>query len=356
MGLTGWWLRGELSPNVNGFFLGTFQTDRPLVKYEIAEMAQSPFVGGIFTISKELGDYEEYTSYLFSYEFYPNFDTDQPKITTGQINIPKYGTLELDDEKTEVIGTKGYPIVLMLRGFVSQEIYETGIGSRNAATYFASRGYVTIAPDFLGYAGSDENAADIFESRFQTYTTAISLLRSIESFSDASIFISQPLDQSIKSFLTNRSTIQIWAHSNGGQIALTLLEVTKASYPTTLWAPVTKGFPYSILYYTDESADGGKFIRKELAKFEQLYDADKFSIDRYLENIQAPIQLHQGTADDAVPLSWSNQFVSKLRNEGNDISYFTYDGADHNLRPSWNEVVARDVEFFDSYLETDRTP
>ena len=35
-----------------------------------------------------------------------------------------------------------------------------------------------------------------------------------------------------------------------------------------LWAPVSKPFPYNILYYTDEAEDRGKWLRGEIAKFE----------------------------------------------------------------------------------------
>src|SRR5690606_5347887 len=93
----------------------------------------------------------------------------------------------------------------------------------------------------------------------------------------------------------NNDDVFIWAHSNGGQIALTTLEATGKMIPTSLWAPVTKPFPYSVLYYTDESADRGKFIRTELAKFEAIYNADQFAITDYVDRIKAPIQLHQGT-------------------------------------------------------------
>jgi len=137
----------------------------------------------------------------------------------------------------------------------------------------------------------------------------------------------------------------IWGHSNGGQIAITILEVTKKSIPATLWAPVTKPFPYSILYYTDESSDKGKFIRSELAEFEKLYDVEKYSLDNYITNIDAVLQIHQGTADDAVPADWTDGFVQDLEEEEIDVTYYKYQGADHNLRPSWDTVVERDYNF-----------
>lgn len=302
----------------------------PLAIYEIENLASAEQKNGDFEIKDEINEENNYTSYLFEYKFYPNPGVDVKKSTTGQINIP----VSSEDEHEK------YPLVLMLRGYVDQTIYETGIGTSSGADYFAKSGFITVAPDFLGYASSDTQANNIFESRFQTYMTVLSLLKTIR-------------EDGLPGSAWNGEDIFIWAHSNGGQIALTALAATELSIPTTLWAPVTKPFPHSVLYYTDESIDGGKYIRSELAKFEQVYDVDKFGFNNYLDNINSPIQIHQGGSDDAIPIEWSNLFVEKMESAKKDIVYFTYPEADHNLRPDWDTVIQRDLEFFNSHLQED---
>ena len=222
----------------------------------------------------------------------------------------------------------------MIRGWAPLETYTHGVGTWRASEVFAQNGYITVAPDFLGYADSDENAADIFESRFQTYTTVLTLLESLDQIPQ-----------------WDKENIFIWAHSNGGQITLTTLAVREEDYPATLWAPVNVFFPYSILYYTNESSDRGKLIRKELAEFEELYDVENYTYDNYLDRIESPLQIHQGTADDAIPVSWTNATVRKLRDLDKEVEYYTYYGADHNLRPDWDTVVQRDLEFFAEHLK-----
>jgi dipeptidyl aminopeptidase/acylaminoacyl peptidase len=293
---------------------------KPLEKYTIENLAISELEEGNIQIEEVISEENDFTSYLFSLEFKPSLKDREIKKVTGQLNIPT--------EKG------GYPIIVMFRGYVDQEIYETGIGTRKSAAVFAQNGFITIAPDFLGYADSDIQAENIFESRFQTYTAALSILRSLDSIPD-----------------WDGINIFLWGHSNGGQIALTVLEITGNNYPTVLWAPVTKSFPYSILYYTDESEDKGKYIRRELAKFENLYDVEQYSIDNYLERINAPIQLHQGTSDNAVPLGWTNEFADVLNDLEKEISYYTYPGANHNMIPAWDTVVGRNLVFFSKYLE-----
>ena len=253
-----------------------------------------------------------HTSYRFSF-------ISENKKVTGMLNIPN--------------GTGPFPVIVMFRGYVDREQYKTGIGTERAAGFFAKKGFITVAPDFLGYGESDMPSENVIEERFQTYIVAIDMLGSISTIEEA-----------------DATKVGIWVHSNGGQIALTVLEALEQPYPTILWAPVSKPFPYSILYYTDEATDRGKLIRRALAEFEKDYDVDLYAITDYFDRIRAPIQLHQGSADDAVPQKWSDELAEALKKNEVDVEYFVYPNADHNLMPSWNIVVARDIQFYKKYL------
>lgn len=315
-------------------------TEKKLIKYTIDNLSKAEILPGRFSIKKNLKDEDKFSSFVFEFEFSPDLSQNH-KTVTGQINIPKRDS--------------PLAIIVMLRGYIDQKLYTTGDGTRNASEFFAKNGFMTIAPDFLGYGGSDKEADNIFEARFQTYTTVLSLLKTIESFQHNQNLITIPKDipnhYKITKFLTSQPTVFIWGHSNGGQIALTILEITKGEYPTTLWAPVSAPFPYSILYYTKDSADRGKLIRKELAKFEEFYNPDDFSLDLYLNKINAPLQIHQGLQDEAVPIEWTLNLVSKLEKMGKNFTYYQYEGTDHNMRPVWNKVVERDLEFFNKNLQ-----
>lgn len=331
---------------LSGYYIGTNslsnksdteaekEPEKPLEKYTIENLSNTEIIPVSINITETFEEKEEFNTYHFSLEYDPTLQNNPEnyKKTTGLINIP--------NEKYPA------PVVVMIRGYVDQTLYQSGMGTRRAAEIFAEQGFITIAPDFLGYAGSDSEAGNIFETRFQTYTTVLTLLDSLDSIGKPE-GLAAMIDQA---FWDEQNTF-IWAHSNGGQIALTVLEIIESDYPTTLWAPVSKPFPYSVLYYTDESQDKGKLIRRELAKFEDLYDVDLFSIHNYFDRIQAPIQIHQGTIDDAVPVEWSNDLTKILENSDVEITYHKYAGSDHNMRPDWDTVVARDLEFFKQFLD-----
>ena len=301
--------------------------EKPLEKYAIDALSQRQFSPSDIRIGNTLAESTDSTSFMFYF-------SDSGKKVSGVLTAPN----EPGD----------YPVIIMIRGFAAQERYTPGYGTQRVAEHLAANGFMTLAPDFLGYGESDTTSENIFERRFQTYTTTLTLLASLNEVNDALD------DQSINARLLP-DQVGIWGHSNGGQITLTVLEVTQKAYPTVLWAPVSKPFPYSILYYTDGYEDYGKGLRRDLAAFEKDYDVESFNPAGYLERIQAPLQIFQGDMDTEVPLAWSDELVDKLKKLEKEVDYFTYAGADHSLVPTgWNDAVVKLAEFYRTQLSTGR--
>ncbi len=289
------------------------QKSTSLAKYTFENLRQREFVGSQIKLEKVIKEEKEYTAYLFS------FQTDGKKVT-GQANLPH--------------GKGPFPVVVMIRGQVDDEVYFTGAGTHKVAGVFAQNGFVTLAPDFLGFGGSDTTSSDILEVRFERPVTVLNLLASVGTLKQI-----------------NPEKVFLWGHSNGGQIALSVLEINQKPLPTTLWAPVTKGFPESVITYMGQMDDLGEKVKTRIDEFLLDYDPKLYSIDNYFSDIQAPIQLHQGTADPLVPISWSDTFVSKMEAQGKKVTYYKYRRNDHNLKQSWDLVVQRDLEFFKQGLK-----
>lgn len=297
--------------------------EKPLDKYTIEKLSQREYDSEIF-----LGEAVATTSAYTVYKFHFNSDG---KRVTGLAHLPA---------GRQVFPNQKFPVVVQFRGYVDVETYQPGMGTRRTAEVLARSGFISLAPDFLGYGGSDNPSEDVFEARFETYTAALNLIAAADNG------VTLPAGRRVST-----DNLGLWGHSNGGQIALTVLEISGGNYPTTLWAPVSKPFPYSILYYTDEADDKGKALRKKLADFERDYDVFLYDTTRYLDRLSAPIQIHQGLADEAAPYRWSRELVENLRKMEKDVVYFEYPGADHNLSGSWDRVVTRDVEFFNQHLK-----
>lgn len=308
----------------------------PLLKYSLINMQTYPYQGSQITVNEQISSSADFDSYLFSYQ-------TLNKTMTGQLNIP-----------TTPAPKTGYPVVIMIRGWVPEETYVTGTGTKSAAAVLAKNGYVTLAPDFFGYGDSDPEVLDTWEARFQKPINIVELIKTIQLNPLLSI------NDQVVELNPNHEEMHIWAHSNGGQISLAALEISGLPIKTSLWAPVTAPFPYSILFFSDEHQDEGKKMRKWLSLFEDEYDVFEFSITQHLDQLRAPLQIHQGTSDDAVPVSWNDEFIEKIELENKrrlestdsaklapiEINYFRYPGANHNLQPNWNQAIHRDLVFF----------
>lgn len=353
-----WWPESHQTGLINPLFPQPSPTPTPLQQYSLSNLKSRTYHESPLKLESVLSEEADFTSYLFSFQ-------TMGKTMTGQINLPNSPT------QTQLTQPK---IILMIRGYAPPETYSTGVGTRNAAAVFAQQGYITVAPDFFGYGESDPEFSDSWEARLAKPVQMIELIHSLPAnqwTTDSSVG-----DVNMSQWQFQHSQLGIWAHSNGGQIALSVLEVLSQPLPTTLWAPVTAPFPYSVLYYSDENADEGKEAREYVHLFEQLYDVFDFSLTQHVNWLTGPILLQHGTGDDIAPRIWSDEFADKIEAENElratvadltasqaaqfalthplsdpiDLSYKTYPGADHNLQPGWNQAVQDDLEFFNKNL------
>lgn len=354
----GWYIAKNFDlSDQNNFFSPLIiekKKDLPLLQYTIPNLTKRQYQASEIKLEKVLSQQPEFTTYFFSY-------TTLGKKMTGAINIPK----TLVDKVTTV---KNPPIIIMLRGYVPLENFESGVGTKNAAAVLAKNGYITLAPDFFGYGESDPEPTDTWEARFIKPINVVDLIKSVEEKG-------APLSLSATNQIVVSNNLGIWAHSNGGQIALAALEILSQPIPATLWTPVTAPFPYSVMFFSDEVTDEGKEMRKYVSLFEQDYNSFEFSLTKHLDLLTGPIQLQQGLADDAIPPVWSNEFVDKIKAENKlrqkaltttdaatpaavlkklqpiMINYFSYPGADHNMKSGWDNAIQKDLEFFKKHLK-----
>ena len=221
------------------------------------------------------------------------------------------------------------PLIIMVRGYADKPGYYTGFGTWKAADEFAKQGWITVSLDFLGFGESDSESFDMLEARFEKVVAVLDLIESVKQLE-----------------YVDPNNIGIWAHSNGGQIVLSVLEVTGENYPTVMWAPMTNPFPQSILDTASDLDDGGKAVVEAMAEFEKRYDSRRYAFENYYKWINAPILIQQGTADEWCEVEWQERVIEAIRAEGKQAELILYKGDDHNLKKNWNEAVKKDVEFY----------
>ncbi len=224
---------------------------------------------------------------------------------------------------------KKSPAVVMIRGYVDKEGYYSGSGTWRVADELAKMGLITVSIDFLGFGGSDGESVDMLEARFEKVPAVMDLIASVKA-----------LD------FVDAEKIGIWAHSNGGQVALSVLEILGERIPTVLWAPMTNPFPESVLETADDLDDGGRAVRWAIEEFEKKYDSRRYAFENYYDWVEAPILINQGTGDYWCKLDWQVKVIEELTKRGKQASLRVWPGDDHNLSKNWEEAVGEDMVFF----------
>lgn len=282
--------------------------------YRFEALAEREFPVGEIKLGAATRFERAYTTYVFTYK-------SEDKTVSGMANIPK--------------GQGPFPVIVLLRGYADWQTYYIGHGTEKQANYYAEHGFLTLAPDFLGYGYSDHEDQDILLARFARPVTVLSLLASIPSLPEA-----------------DTSRIGLWGHSNGGQIALSVLEITGQPYPTSLWAPVSLGFPQSVLVYLGDP-EVGNVVKEKVDEFSLANNPKDFSIAEYFGLIKAPFIIHQGTADELIKTEWTRALADRLRGQGLAVEEHSYRGLNHNfnnIKGVADTLRQRDLKFFQRYL------
>jgi uncharacterized protein len=269
--------------------------------------------GGGIEVQQILEENGAFTRYLVSY---PSDDLT----ITGMLNVP--------------IGEGPYPVVILNHGYYPIEVYRTGDGSTLAADYLASRGFLTFSPDFRSHAGSTD-AANVFRAGH-----VIDALNSIDPIRD----LGEAAD----------GKVGMWGHSNGGAITAKAIAVSDDIGAAVIYAPASSNLAQDYAFKAQRAAERGEGVdRAEWPvgpdEAPDLYR--RLSPLPYLQGVDAPVQIHWGTADETVPRAWPADLYEGLREAGKPAEFFEYPGQPHSFYGADNELyLQRTAEFFEANL------
>jgi len=323
LGLIGgylWWLQRQPLLELQ-FAQPGKNTPRRLDAYTFDRLASMEFPAAPLRLERVLYERPEFTAWVFSTQ------TALGQTVSGVINIPQ--------------GSGPFPVVVLLRGYVEKEQYRPGLGTRGAADAFARNGIIGVAPDFLGYGSSDPESFDVFETRFEKPLTVLSVLAGLSTLPQADL-----------------ERVGLWGHSNGGQIAFSVLQITGKSYPTALWAPVTLGFPESVTAFFPELPDKGAYLQKQLDdEFFWRYNAKDYSISDHWERIRAPLIIHQGGKDTLVTPTQTEATIALFKQKNISVRYTLFPQENHLFSAGFApQAAANDLRFFREHWEKQTPP
>jgi len=290
----------------------------------IAAMRARSYPGSALTVQRNLSAGSNYQRQVVSYQ------SDGLKIY-ALLTVPN-GTPP----------TSGWPAIVFNHGYIPPNEYRTTERYVAYQDAFARAGFITLKSDYRGHGSSQGEAVGGYYDPGYT----VDVLNAAASLKRDS--------------RVNRSRIGMWGHSMGGHLTLRAMVVDPSIKAGVIWAGVVA--PYDLLQNGWTRGPGADVIPARLrrkaeemrAKFGTLLQNPPFwravSPNSYLSSLSGPLQLHQGTADVEVPVTFHQALARGLTAAGKPFQSYTYRGDNHNLSRNLSLALERSVAFFKKNL------
>lgn len=302
----------------------------------ISNMRKQQYPGSAITIEQTLPPGSNYDRYVVSYL------SEKLKIF-ALLTIPQGQR-----------PSTGWPVIIFNHGYIPPDEYQTTQKYLAYTDAFSRNGYIVFKSDYRGHGDSEGNPEGGYYSPAYTIDV-LNGLASIKKMTDLS---------SGKELLVDPHRIGMWGHSMGGNITLRSMVVTKDIKAGVIWAGVVADYkdlatswrrnrpfvPSTREQMTRRTgrqtliATYGDFDKNPA--FWQAIAPINFVVD-----ISGPIQLHHGTADEEVPVLFSERLRDAMQKANKTVQFYSYEGADHNISQDLGVALERSLEFFDTYVK-----
>lgn len=316
----------------------TQTVEQLIYPYTIDGLRHHHYQGGDVEILSTLEKTDIFTRYLIRYP------SDGLSIR-GILQIPAEGRAP-------------FPVIVMNHGYFNRSDYASGDGTDRAAEYFNKHGYLTLAPDYRSWGGSDVGPSFYYSG---PVIDVINLLNAVPSIPQADF---------------NR--IGMWGHSMGGGVTLKVLEIDTRVQAAVLYSTVSADAAdllqrWGLGCIGDIAAgeqqlgcNSSDIVPLDLpsgliqAYYESSMDADllrQVSPLYHLDLVSAPVQIAYGTADGKVlsgtPPEWSKKLYQAFKDAGKSAQLFAYEGEYHSFNgDAWLAFMERSSRFFDQYVKS----
>lgn len=288
-------------------------------------MRAASYPGSPITLEQEL---ERGANYR---RFYASYLSEGLKI---------YALLTLPDGE---MPSGGWPAIVFNHGYIPPEVYVTTERYIAYVDRLSQAGYVVFRIDYRGHDRSEGVARGAYGDPGYT-VDVLNAVASLQQFPEV-----------------NPDKIGMWGHSMGGFLTLRAMVISPDIKAGVIWAGVVGSYN-DILYNWRRSGTsptppaGARRWRNDwLEKYgtpaENPVFWNSISANSFLADLSGPVQLHHGTADEEVPLAFSQTLEEQIQAAGGTVELYTYEGDNHNLANYFTTAMNRTIEFFDRYLK-----
>lgn len=241
----------------------------------------------------------------------------------------------------------GWPVIIFNHGYIAPAEYRTTERYANYMGALSRSGYIVLRPDYRGH-GSSEGVARGAYGVPDYVVDVLNAVGAIKQYADADL-----------------GHIGMWGHSMGGYITLRAMVTTRDIKAGVIWAGVVASYPdllnnWRVLTSSAATATPvagwGTSWRQSLPntfgspQFNPQFWSD-ISANSFLADLSGPLQLHHGSIDTVVPVSFSESLYQQLRVAGQPAELYLYPQGDHNIRVGFDEAMQRTLRFFEAQLK-----
>ena len=288
-------------------------TPDPYYTWSIEYLRSRTYGGGQIEFIEVMDHNLYFTRYLIRYP-------------SDGLNIYGFADIPNDDDV--------HPVIIALHGYIDPAAYDTIDYTTHYADALANAGYIVLHPNLRGYPPSD-NGENLF--RVGMAIDVLNLIALVQSQSADLLKNADP------------NSIGLWGHSMGGGITTRVLTVTDDVKAAVLYAAMSGDEQKNY-----EAIRGWSGQTRGLEELNIPVDAlPVISPMYFFDRITAAVSIHHGTADQLVPMQWSQTTCEQLQALGKDVRCHYYENMPHTFYGDGDQqFIQNAIQFFDEKLKT----
>lgn len=280
----------------------------------IEALAQRELQGADLTVGRVIERTATHTRYSISYR-------SGDLMISGVMNLPH--------------GDGPFPVAIMNHGYIDPAVYWNGRGLLREHNYLSARGFLVVHPDYRNHAQSSKDPASDKNLRLGYVEDVLDLVEALKAST-------LPIDH---------ERIGMFGHSMGGGVTMGVL-VAKPDLvgAAVMLAPVSSDQVDNFDKWIRGGSSRRQLADQIIAEFGSPEENPGFweaaSPRTYFDRIRAPILIHHGTADESVPLAWSEETVAALKNAGKRAELRVWPGEPHEFIKGHARMMEETRRFF----------
>lgn len=239
----------------------------------------------------------------------------------------------------------GWPAIVFNHGYIPPTQYRTTERYIAYVDWLARSQYIVFRIDFRGHDRSEGTARGAYGDPGYS-VDVLNAVSSLQQFP-----------------LANPDKIGMWGHSMGGYLTLRAMVIDEDIKAGVIWAGVVASYPDMMARWRRNTPGPVPTPPTFARRWQQEWITEHGSSDEnpdfwssissnsYVDDLSGPIQLHHGSADESVPVIFSELLRDEILAVGGEVEFYLYEGDNHNLSNYFSLAMTRTIEFFDRYLK-----